>query len=152
MKETDEIPEYWVEVMQSGYYGFMTGSGEHAWLMMLMGKPNAMLVDYGSSRGIPEPIRYVEMAKELPSDLEEVVTRLLSTYETKPSKGLVQKEVAAVLAAQELSENIKSGVQYKYGFCFTFRRNVRSPRRSGTRLRRRAWSRKLRKHKFLGGT
>ena len=69
------------------------------------GKPKAMLVDHGS-RGIPEPIRYGGPAKELPSDLEGVVARMLTTISTKPSLGLVQQEVAAIEEAQELGAKI----------------------------------------------
>jgi hypothetical protein len=63
-----EIPDSWVEVMQSGYCRLLT--------------------------------------EELPSDLEEVVTRLLRTDTTKPSRGLVQQEVAAIEEAQELGAKI----------------------------------------------
>jgi hypothetical protein len=46
------------------------------------------------------------LTEELPSDLEEVVTRLLRTDTTKPSRGLVQQEVAAIEEAQELGAKI----------------------------------------------
>jgi len=105
VKEIDEIPEYWVEVMQSGYHRFMTDSGEHAWMIKHGGKPKAMLADHGS-RCSPEPIRYGGEAKELPADLEGIVTRMLTTSSTKPSLGLVQQEVAAIEEAEELGAKI----------------------------------------------
>ena len=105
VKETDEIPEYWVEVMQSGYYHFMTDCGHHAWLIKHEGKAKAMLVDHGS-RCSPEPIRYGGPAKELPADLEGIVTRMLTTSSTKPTLGLVQQEVAAIEEAEELGAKI----------------------------------------------
>ena len=89
MKEIDELPEYWVDMMQSGYHHFMTDSGEHAWLIKHEGKAKAMLVDHGSRGCYPEPISYGREAKELPADLEGIVTRMLTTSSTKPTLGLV---------------------------------------------------------------
>ena len=94
LEESEEPSERWVEVMQSGYSRFLTPGGAPVWLMAAS---ESMLFDCGRQ----EDFSFGELTEELPSDLEKVVARLLSTSTTKPSLGLVQQEVAAIQEALE---------------------------------------------------
>ena len=96
----DEPPEHWVQVMNHGYTRWAGPDGQCGWFMGGV----EVLRDDG--------IQTQECLKGrftlgLPADLTKLLTDLLTTYKSKPTRGLVEQEEEQVKEAQELSGKIQ---------------------------------------------